>query len=176
MSFQRGEGLSAIPCVPSDVVMLLSLKVLQYRDLNLLRKEYPKVPIIALTATAIEQVKNDIVHRLGIKECLFFEQSFNRPNLNYEVRRKNKGFMDDLAKFVTDKHPQQTGVIYCNSIKGTETLAETLQNRYRLSAHHYHGEMQPDKRKAVQEAWQSGHYKIIVATVPQYHRLITNHC
>ncbi|KAI0933765.1 hypothetical protein AcV5_010489 [Taiwanofungus camphoratus] len=136
-----------------------------YRDLNLLRKEYPKVPIIALTATAIEQVKNDIVHRLGIKECLFFEQSFNRPNLNYEVRRKNKGFMDDLAKFVTDKHPQQTGVIYCNSIKGTETLAETLQNRYRLSAHHYHGEMQPDKRKAVQEAWQSGHYKIIVATV-----------
>ena len=61
-----------------------------YRELSLLRMRYPKVPIIALTATATVPVKHDIVQILKLKNVVYFQQSFNRANLNYQIRDKQK--------------------------------------------------------------------------------------
>ncbi len=62
----------------------------------MLKQKYPKTPILGLTATVTEVVKQDIINRLGIEGCYYFQSSFNRPNLYYEVRPKSKTVLDDI--------------------------------------------------------------------------------
>ncbi|OBZ75722.1 ATP-dependent DNA helicase hus2/rqh1 [Grifola frondosa] len=136
-----------------------------YKNLDCLRREFPGVPIIALTATANEQVEMDIIDRLGIQGCTRLRQSFNRPNLNYEVRPKNKSVVADIAEFIQQKYHKETGVIYCSTKAQCEDLAKKLRDTHKLSAQHYHGGMPQAEKASAQEEWQKGYCKIIVATV-----------
>mmetsp|Transcript_26073 Transcript_26073/g.46293 ORF Transcript_26073/g.46293 Transcript_26073/m.46293 type:complete len:982 (-) Transcript_26073:43-2988(-) len=136
-----------------------------YLKLCSFRKTYPKVPIIALTATATDKVKEDIVKVLGMNNALIFLSSFNRPNLIYEVRPKSKGIDEEIAQFIRTKYPSSSGIIYCISRKDCERLAKQLRRSYRISAKHYHAELKPEKRTKNQEDWMAGTVKILVATV-----------
>ncbi|CCM06382.1 uncharacterized protein FIBRA_08641 [Fibroporia radiculosa] len=135
-----------------------------YKLLGRLRDEFPKIPIMALTATATEQVKTDIIRLLKIKDCEILWQSMNRQNLFYEIRSK-KGYIKDMVDFIVTQHSNETGIIYCQSRKSCEELAKTLRDQYRLDALHYHAGMISADRKDVQARWQTGRCKIIVATV-----------
>jgi bloom syndrome protein len=141
-----------------------------YVALGQVRERYPNVPLMALTATATENVKVDVMHNLGMGKCPIFAQSFNRPNLNYEVRsKKGKGkakeILQDIADLVKKKYKNQSGIIYTLSRKGCEQMAEKLKNEHGIKAHHYHASMRPDEKAAVQKNWQSGRIQVVVATI-----------
>ncbi|KZS99316.1 ATP-dependent DNA helicase [Sistotremastrum niveocremeum HHB9708] len=135
-----------------------------YQSLKSLRLEYPGIPIMALTATANEQVMNDVIDQLGICGCEMIMQSFNRPNLFYDVRPKLKNVINDIASFI-QLHKGQTGVIYCLSRNKCEEVAKELRDKYKLKAKHYHAQMSPEDKHKTQAAWQSGECEIIVATI-----------
>lgn len=136
-----------------------------YQDLSKLRQTYSGVPIMALTATATENVKMDTIESLGIKGCDIYNQSFNRPNLRYLVKRKQKkqAALEDILAVVR-KHPGQSGIIYSLSRQGCERLAEQLRGKG-VVAEHFHAAMDNDAKKDTLLRWQSGEVPVIVATI-----------
>ena len=138
-----------------------------YKLLGEVRQQFPGVPVIALTATATENVKIDVIHNLGIKDCETFSQSFNRPNLKYEVRSKTKAkdVLDSMANTINTSYRGQSGIIYCLSRKNCEDIATKLREQYNIMAHHYHAGMEPEEKKNVQRQWQAGIYNVIIATI-----------
>ncbi len=103
--------------------------------------------------------------RLKIRGCLFLEQSFNRPNLHYEVRKKVKGVVADIANYIKTNHANETGIIYCFSRNKCEAVALELRNKHNIRARHYHAQLSPADKHRTQQAWQTGECEIIVATV-----------
>lgn len=138
-----------------------------YKALGDVRRQFPGVPVIALTATATENVKVDVIHNLGMEGCEVLTQSFNRPNLTYEVRTKAKAndALEDIAKTINTLHKGQSGIIYCMSRKNCESTAQKLSGEYNIKAQFYHAGMDADKRFGVQKSWQAGNCKVIVATI-----------
>jgi bloom syndrome protein len=136
-----------------------------YKELGTVRKRFRGVPVMALTATATENVKVDVMHNLGMDGCQVFTQSFNRPNLAYEVRPKTKGVLDSIAETINTSYPGQSGIIYCLSRKSCEAIAKKLSADFGISAAHYHAGMEADQRAHAQKQWQRGECKVIVATI-----------
>ncbi len=138
-----------------------------YKLLGEVRRQFRGVPVIALTATATENVKVDVIHNLGIQGCEVFTQSFNRPNLTYEVRSKGKAkdVLESIVNTINTSYREQSGIIYCLSKKNCEDIAGKLAKEYGIPAHHYHAGMEPEEKKQVQKQWQAGQYHVIVATI-----------
>ncbi|KAJ5835647.1 hypothetical protein N7447_001673 [Penicillium robsamsonii] len=138
-----------------------------YKELGEVRARFPGVPVMALTATATENVKVDVMHNLKITDCEVFLQSFNRPNLTYEVRSKGKNdeVLASMAETITNSYRNQCGIIYCLSRKMCDKVAEDLQGKYRLKACSYHAGMTSNAKSKAQSNWQLGRVHIIVATI-----------
>ena len=138
-----------------------------YKQLGEIRRQFGGVPVIALTATATENVKIDVIHNLGIQDCEVFTQSFNRPNLSYDVRQKGKAkdVLDSIAQTINQSYKGQSGIIYCLSKKNCEDLATKLQKQFSINARFYHAGMDAEDRKKVQKKWQLGQHQVIVATI-----------
>ena len=126
-------------------------------------KEIGLAPIIALTATATNKVRDDIKKNLGIQDAKDFKSSFNRPNLYYEVRPKTKNVDKDIIKFIK-ANPGKSGIIYCLSRKKVEELAEILQAND-ISAMAYHAGMEAAARSKTQDAFIMEKIDVIVATI-----------
>ena len=136
-----------------------------YKALGEFRKRFRGVPVMALTATATENVKLDVIQNLGMDDCKIFTQSFNRPNLLYEVRYKDKDSMTGIANTIKTAHASQSGIVYCLARKTCETVAQKLKTQFGISAAHYHAGMEPHDKAAVQKSWQDGKVDVIVATI-----------
>ena len=138
-----------------------------YTKLGEFRDRFAGVPLIALTATATENVKVDVIHNLGMKGCEVLTQSFNRPNLVYTVLAKNKKaeMMSKIVDLVTNKYRGQTGIIYTLSRKNCEVLANELWEKHGVQAVFYHASLKPEDKKQVQADWQAGKWQVIVATI-----------
>lgn len=134
----------------------------EYRNLKLLRTDFPNVPLIALTATATEKVRNDIVDQLDLNNPQTFISSFNRPNLSYHVRPKKKALANliDLLR----KYQEGSAIIYRSSRKATEELAEDLATNG-FNALPYHAGLDARMRREAQEKFIQGDVPIIVATI-----------
>ena len=135
----------------------------EYRKIRDLVKEIGLAPIIALTATATNKVRDDIKKNLGILDAKDFKSSFNRPNLYYEVRPKTKNVDKDIIKFIK-ANPGKSGIIYCLSRKKVEELAEILQAND-ISAMAYHAGMEAAARSKTQDAFIMEKIDVIVATI-----------
>ena len=138
-----------------------------YKMLGEVRRQFQGVPVMALTATATENVKVDVIHNLNLRDCEIFTQSFNRPNLTYEVRHKGKAaeLLKSVADLIQSKYQNQSGIIYCLSRQNCEKLAAKLREEYKIKAKHYHAGMDPQDKMKVQKDWQAGHQHVIVATI-----------
>ena len=134
-----------------------------YRNLNGLRLEFPDVPLIALTATATEKVREDIDAQLGLRNAKTFRSSFNRTNLGYRVLPKGRDAFDALFK-LRRNHDSGSAIIYCGSRKDTERLAEELSARG-LTALPYHAGLDNSVRQATQEQFIQDEVSTIVATI-----------
>ena len=135
----------------------------EYRKIGDIVKEIGLAPIIALTATATNKVRDDIKKNLGIQDAKDFKSSFNRPNLYYEVRPKTKNVDKDIIKFIR-ANPGKSGIIYCLSRKKVEELAEILQAND-ISAMAYHAGMEAAARSKTQDAFIMEKIDVIVATI-----------
>ncbi|KAJ5773246.1 hypothetical protein N7457_008142 [Penicillium paradoxum] len=138
-----------------------------YKELGEVRAKLPGVPVMALTATATENVKVDVMHNLKITDCEVFLQSFNRPNLTYEVRSKGKNdeVLASMAETIMGSYRNQCGIIYCLSRKTCDKVAEDLRKQHRLKALSYHAGMTAKAKSEAQSNWQMGRAHIIVATI-----------
>ena len=138
-----------------------------YLSLSELKQNFPEVPILALTATATESVRIDIIKQLKMSnDTLYFKSSFNRPNLFYEIKPKltKKKILNDLEKMLCNRFNGQTGIIYCCSIKDTDRLAEELTSRG-INCGSYHSKMSAGNRNDTQNKWMSNEILVIVATI-----------
>jgi len=133
----------------------------EYKDIGKLAKQF-KVPIIALTATADEVTRNDIKKQLQLSSPQEYILSFLRSNLSIKVEhgidRKEK-----ILKFLNSKK-DESGIIYCLSRKGTESLAKSLKQNGKSVAY-YHAGMPTDKRESVQNDFSRDDIKIVCATI-----------
>jgi bloom syndrome protein len=135
-----------------------------YKALGDVVRQFPGVPVIALTATATTLVRSDVVANLGIQGCRQFSQSFNRPNLSYEVVPKAKGVIQNIADLIKERYMGKSGIIYCLSRKSCEQVAQKLSD-LGIRAYHYHAGMDSAERSEVQHKWQKNEYHVIVATI-----------
>ncbi|GAA5906284.1 hypothetical protein JCM5296_000304 [Sporobolomyces johnsonii] len=136
-----------------------------YKQMGTLKRDYPDVPLIALTATANDRVKTDVMTNLAMDRPLVLTQSFNRANLRYHVRKKGKTILADIAEFIKKDHQGECGIIYCSSKKQCEDVADKLRREYSIKSMHYHAGMDKDDRIRVQENWQAGRVHVICATI-----------
>ncbi len=123
----------------------------------------PKLPIIALTATATKKVQEDILKNLHIQDANVFKASFNRPNLYYEVRPKTKDVDKDLIRFIKQREGK-SGIIYALSRKSVEQLAQTLQVNG-IKAIPYHAGLDPKTRARHQDMFLMQEIDVVVATI-----------
>ena len=134
-----------------------------YRKLGDLRRSLPGVPFLALTATATEQVRADIVRQLHLQQPQQFVASFNRPNLSYTVLPKQKDAFARLAALLQE-HKDEPVIIYRTTRKDTEYLASLLRDNG-FNAQHYHAGLEDDERHQTQESFMQNRTPIIVATI-----------
>jgi ATP-dependent DNA helicase RecQ len=134
----------------------------EYRDLKKLRTHFPNVPMMALTATATERVRADIVKQLKLREPRCYVASFNRPNLTYRVVPKAAPY-EQLLEFIRSRSGD-SGIVYCASRKSAESLARNL-NEDGVSAKPYHAGLTNSERTKNQEAFLRDDVRVVTATI-----------
>ncbi|OAM88873.1 DNA helicase RecQ [Termitidicoccus mucosus] len=134
----------------------------EYRQLAALRDLLPDVPVMALTATATERVREDIVKHLRLREPELFVASFNRPNLTYRVQPKD-GPLQQIIVFLKNRD-DESGIVYCATRATTERVAEALAARG-FAARAYHAGLTAEERARNQELFLRDEVKIICATI-----------
>lgn len=137
----------------------------EYRNIKKIVKEISDVPMMALTATATPKVQADVQKNLGMGDAEVFKSSFNRSNLYYEVRAKEKKdrVMKDIVSFIKNR-PKKSGIIYCLSRKKVEEIAEMLVVNG-INALPYHAGMDAKTRATHQDKFLMEDVDVIVATI-----------
>ena len=134
----------------------------EYARLGQLRERFPGVPLIALTATADEQTRGDILRVLSLQQAQQHFGGFDRPNIRYSVLDKHKPF-EQLQRFLADRQ-DQSGIVYALSRKKVEEVADKLQCDG-VSAAAYHAGLPAETRRSVQERFLRDDTQVVVATV-----------
>ncbi len=134
----------------------------EYVRLGELPERFPEVPLVALTATADPQTRDDIRRVLCLQQAACFVTGFDRPNIRYSVLEKNQP-VQQLGRFLA-AHDGESGIIYALSRKRVERVAEQLRERG-LSAAAYHAGLAAPERRRVQEAFSRDETRVVVATV-----------
>ena len=134
----------------------------EYRALRRLAQIFPGVPRVALTATADPRTRDDILSALDMPHAQVFAASFHRENLHIAAVPKDSE-MQQLAAFL-QKHPGQTGIVYCGSRAKTERVAEKLRAQ-KLTALAFHAGISPLEKRAALARFRSGEAVIMVATI-----------
>ncbi|KAH8341063.1 hypothetical protein KR067_004643 [Drosophila pandora] len=136
-----------------------------YKKLGILKKRFPNVPTIALTATATPRVRLDILAQLNLKHCKWFLSSFNRSNLRYKVMpKKGASTLDDISGYIRSKPAHSSGIIYCLSRKECDDVAKKMcKDGVRAVA--YHAGLTDNERETRQKDWLTGKLRVICATI-----------
>jgi len=134
-----------------------------YQSLHVLKQHFPNTPTIALTATADDKTRDDICNELALKDARVFVSSFDRPNIRYEIlERENE--LKQLQKFIKEKHPDDTGIVYCLSRKKVEKVSDELK-RLGHNCVPYHAGLSSTVRARHQRRFDMEDNLIVVATI-----------
>lgn len=134
----------------------------EYLLLGKLKQQFPSIPVIALTATADQLTRQDMIEKLALEDYQVFENSFNRPNIHYTVLPK-RNYVEQICTYLL-RHRDECGIIYCLSRNATEELAATLSERG-FEAVAYHAGLEREIREERQDRFLKDEVKIIVATI-----------
>ncbi len=135
----------------------------EYRALTVLHERYPSVPRIALTATADDLTRADIVERLQLQNARQFVSSFDRPNISYTIVEKREA-TQQLLRFIMNEHMGDAGIVYCQSRKRVEDIANTLCDEG-IAALPYHAGLDQQVRQANQDQFLRSEGIVMVATI-----------
>lgn len=137
----------------------------EYTQLKVLRREFPKVPIVALTATADKVTRQDILTQLDMKNPKVFISSFDRPNLSLDVKRgyQQKEKIRTILDFIR-RHHGESGIIYCMSRSKTEKVAEMLEE-HGITAGVYHAGLSAAAREMAQDDFINDRVQVVCATI-----------
>jgi ATP-dependent DNA helicase RecQ len=135
----------------------------EYLSLNILAQKFPKVPRIALTATADQLTRNEIIEKLSLKDAKVFVSGFDRPNIRYTIVEKNNP-KKQLLDFIKSEHPDDSGIVYCLSRKSVVELASWLKEEG-IEALPYHAGLSQSIREKNQQRFLHEEKIIIVATI-----------
>lgn len=137
----------------------------EYTQLGLLHEKFPKIPIIALTATADKITKSDIIKQLNLYHPEIFISSYDRPNLSLDVRQGYSANEKlNLIMNIINQHEHESGIIYCMTRKTTEKLAKKLREN-NVSVGVYHAGLETEERNKIQEDFINDRIDVIVATI-----------
>jgi ATP-dependent DNA helicase RecQ len=136
-----------------------------YRNLAGLKRRFPRIPVLALTATATPRVKNDIAEQLALRDPLHVRGSFYRSNLRLHAVKKGSGTgVRDMILRLVRARRGESGIVYCLSRKAAETTAEFLRER-RVRAAAYHAGLTPEQRARVQDEFSRDDLDVVCATI-----------
>jgi ATP-dependent DNA helicase RecQ len=135
-----------------------------YRQLDVLARQFPQVPRIALTATADELTRQDIIQHLALDQARIFVTGFDRPNIRYTVIRKNSNSKMQLLQFIQREHLQDSGIVYCLARKKVESVANWLCKQG-FTALPYHAGLDTQVRQRNQDKFLRQDGIIMVATI-----------
>ena len=135
----------------------------EYLQLSALREHFPDIPRIALTATADEPTRREIVHRLGLTRAPQFVSGFDRPNIRYAVVPKNRA-RQQFQRFLEERHRGNAGIVYCLSRRRVDDTAEWLRGTG-VDALPYHAGLGAEVRRRNQDRFQREDGVVIVATI-----------
>ncbi len=135
----------------------------EYRSLSLLHESFPDVPRMALTATADALTRQDMVERLKLEDAREFISSFDRPNIRYSIVEKTDPTRQ-LLRFIETEHAGEAGIVYCQSRKRVEEIADMLQDAG-LQAMAYHAGLDASVRQQRQDRFLRDDGMIMVATI-----------
>lgn len=135
----------------------------EYQQLGVLTDYFPNVPVVALTATADENTRADIVHYLKLNHAQLFLNSFDRPNISYQVIEKHQA-KKQLANFIKDSYNNASGIVYCMSRRRVEDITQWLCDQG-ISALPYHAGLNHETRDQNQQKFLREDGIVMVATV-----------
>ena len=146
----------------------------EYQQIGRVKAEaFPTVPVMALTATATEKVRQDVLSSLKMRSAAQFKVSFFRDNLTFRVLPKDytmdketklSGWETQLLDYITSQQ-SSTGIVYCLSRDDAECTAALINKKTDISARHYHAGMTPKQRTEVQNLWRQGQVQVVAATI-----------
>lgn len=136
----------------------------EYIQLSVLHERFPHIPRIALTATADEPTRKEIIQRLALENAELFVSGFDRPNICYRISQNQGNARDQLLRFILNEHETDAGIIYCLSRKKVEQTAEWLSAKG-LNALPYHAGLSAQVRQQHQHRFLTEDGVIIVATI-----------
>jgi len=135
----------------------------EYLKLSVLHERFPRIPRIALTATADEKTREEIKTRLNLEQAQTFISSFDRPNIHYAIQHKINP-KQQLLRFIKNNHAKDSGIVYCMSRKKVESIAEYLRKEG-FEAYPYHAGLDSETRQMNQDRFIKKQQIIIVATI-----------
>ncbi|MFC1589049.1 DNA helicase RecQ [Pseudomonadota bacterium] len=136
----------------------------EYIQLSILHERFPHIPRIALTATADEPTRKEIIQRLALEDAALFVSGFDRPNICYRISQNQGNARDQLLRFILNEHENDAGIVYCLSRKKVEQTAEWLTSKG-LNALPYHAGLSAQVRQQHQHRFLTEDSVIIVATI-----------
>ena len=136
----------------------------EYLQLSVLHERYPEVPRIALTATADERTREEIITRLGLNQAQIFISSFDRQNIRYRIHEGQGNSREQLLRFIREEHAGEAGIVYCLSRQKVDDLAVWLNSKG-VPALPYHAGLGADVRSANQSRFISEEGLVVVATI-----------
>ncbi|WP_455211477.1 RecQ family ATP-dependent DNA helicase, partial [Kaarinaea lacus] len=135
----------------------------EYQQLSVLHQRYSGTPRIALTATADQRTRREIIEQLNLQQAAVFINSFDRPNIRYTITDGDNP-RNELWRFIQNEHANDAGIVYCLSRKKVESVAQWLQSKGR-KALPYHAGLPDEVRQSHQESFLREEGVIIVATI-----------
>jgi len=135
----------------------------EYQQLKILHERFPQIPRVALTATADQRTREEIVSQLQLEQAQVFINSFDRPNITYAISEGNNP-KQRLWRFISDNHGKDAGIVYCLSRKKVESIAEWLTDQGRVALP-YHAGLSQQLRQHNQQRFLREEGVIIVATI-----------
>ena len=139
-----------------------------YAKLGVLRQTFTSVPIIAVTATASERVREDCARILQLRpHYRFFRSTANRPNLTYSIRRKEgsaNDTLDDMVQLIQTNHPTSAGIVYTRTRKEADSVAQQLLDRG-IPAAAYYSDVSTTQKNQIHQSWMRNQTQVVVATI-----------